>query len=432
MAGADSTREDATFESIDWENLGGVGLSPRGRQMAAFGLAFVALLVWDGLILHNGLNWLLGKTLGTELGWVSSMKGPTIKGLQVPGFPDGWYVVGWFDGLVLKYDMPGIDYLFLLTLAVGYFYVAWPLYSDRRLAAYYWRQFRKNKAALLSMAYLIFIFVVGIVGPLLFSAPKVQPIQQYQPPVFTSVGSAVPISCVGETVNGACHGTMAHPLGTTANGKDILKLVVLGMRVSMQVGLITMLLIVTIGSVVGTTAAYFGGYVDEILMRYVDLQSSFPSFILFLMMSYIFEPNLFLLVVLFGLLGWEGTSRLVRSEALQRREEAYVRAAENVGASDGYIIRRHLLPNVSNTLVTNATLIIPGIILAEASLSFLGLTDASTPSWGRVIANGRGDLASAWWISTIPGFFLFFTILAFNFIGDGLNDALDPRRQEGE
>jgi peptide/nickel transport system permease protein len=146
-------------------------------------------------------------------------------------------------------------------------------------------------------------------------------------------------------------------------------------------------------------------------------------------MGYLFQPSLFLLIVLFGLLGWEGTSRLVRSEALQRTEEAYVRAAENVGASDGYIIRRHLLPNVSNTLVTNATLLIPSLILTEAALSFLALTSTEA-SWGKVISDGRGDLDTAWWISTVPGFFLFFTILAFNFIGDGLNDALDPRRAQ--
>jgi peptide/nickel transport system permease protein len=255
--------------------------------------------------------------------------------------------------------------------------------------------------------------------------------------VALTVEASTPIQCVGETttttVGGTseslCHGTWQHPLGTTSEGKDILVLLVLGMRVSMKVGLVTMMLVITLGSLVGTTAAYFGGYVDELLMRYVDLQATFPSFFLFLILSYLFTPSLVMLIVLFGILGWEGTARLVRSEALQRAEEEYVRAAENAGASDGWIIRRHILPNVSNTVITNATLLIPGFILLEAALAFLGLTDPSVSSWGKTISAGRGDLSSAWWIATIPGVFLFFTILAFNFLGDALRDALDPRSE---
>jgi peptide/nickel transport system permease protein len=317
------------------------------------------------------------------------------------------------------------------------FYGVWPLYRNPRLGAYYWRRFRRNRAALLGGLYLLIVFVVGLVGPLFVEPPTVEPLQGYQPPVSLSVDATTPIQCLGETTTVTvesgtrtlCHGTWAHPLGTTAEGKDVLALVVLGMRVSMQVGLVTMLLVVSMGSLVGTTAAYFGGYVDEVLMRYVDLQATFPSFFLFLILSYLFTPSLVLLIVLFGLLGWEGTARLVRSEALQRTEEAYVRAAENAGASDGWIIRRHILPNVSNTVITNATLLIPGFILLEAALAFLGLTDPSVSSWGKTISAGRGDLSSAWWIATVPGVFLFFTILAFNFLGDALRDALDPRSE---
>jgi peptide/nickel transport system permease protein len=118
----------------------------------------------------------------------------------------------------------------------------------------------------------------------------------------------------------------------------------------------------------------------------------------------------------------------VRSEALQRREEAYVRAANAAGASRGWVIRRHIIPNVSGTVITAATLAIPTFILGEAALSFLGFGDPETFSWGRTINAGRSDLDSAWWISTIPGLFLFFTVLAFNFVGDALSDAIDPRR----
>jgi peptide/nickel transport system permease protein len=199
------------------------------------------------------------------------------------------------------------------------------------------------------------------------------------------------------------------------------------MQVSMKLGLITTLLVISIGTVVGTVAAYSGGMVDETLMRYVDIQLTFPTFLLYLLLVFLFGGSLFMFIVLFGLTSWGGIARLVRSEALQLREEEYVLAAKSAGANAAYVIRRHLVPNVSSTVITAATLAIPGYILAEAALSFLQLGDPTIPSWGQVIAAGRSDLDTAWWISTFPGFFLFFTILAFNFMGDALRDALDPR-----
>jgi peptide/nickel transport system permease protein len=164
-------------------------------------------------------------------------------------------------------------------------------------------------------------------------------------------------------------------------------------------------------------------------MRYVDLQQTFPVFILLVLLTYLYGASLLLIILLYGVFGWEGTARLVRSEALQRREEAYIRAAESAGASRLWLIRRHLIPNVSSTVITAATLSIPVFILGEASLSFLGFGDPETFSWGRTINAGRSDLDSAWWISTIPGFVLFLTILAFNFVGDALRDATDPRSE---
>ncbi|MFC7235084.1 ABC transporter permease [Halosegnis marinus] len=416
-----------TFRDINWDDMGGVGLSGTGKQMLAFAALYLGVLAYDGLLLQDGLNVLLLSPLGMEgsaLGqFVANTTGPT---LWIP-----FEAVG-LD-FTFTWDFSGTDWLFIVTVAVGYFYGVKPLQNNPRLAANYWRQFKKNRAAVVSAIYLAIIFVIGIVGPLFLQSPEIQPLEAYQPPVFMTVPNTVPISCLGDVATNAagtqvCQGTWAYPLGTTGEGQGILKLLVLGMRVSMQVGLITMLLVITLGSLVGTTAAYFGGYVDEVLMRYVDLQASVPSFFLFLILSYFFEPTLFMLIALFGLLGWEGTARLVRSEALQRTEEEYVRAAENAGASDGWVIRRHILPNVSNTIITNASLLIPGYILFEAALAFLGVTDPGIASWGKTISAGRGDLANAPWIATIPGIFLFFTILGFNFLGDALGDALDPRR----
>jgi peptide/nickel transport system permease protein len=390
MAGGTDTTD--TFESVDWEETGSrlSTLSRRDRGALAAGLALVAAFLYDYLVLPASR--------------------PTIT---VP----------------VEWNVTQLDWLFVTTLLALVFYVAVPLYDNRRLTAYYWREFKKNRMAVLSLGYLIVVFCIGVVGPLLLEKPTLALDQAYQPPVYLSVDSTVPVNCVGEVVNGRCQGTMAHPLGTTGDGKDILVLVIYGMQVSMKVGLISTLLVVTIGTTVGTVAAYGSGLVDELLMRYVDIQLVFPAFFLYLLLTYLFGGSLFMFIVIFGLTGWGSIARLVRSEALQRAEEEYITAARSAGAGTLYVIRRHLVPNVSNSVITAATLLIPGFILFEASLSFLSLGDPTVPSWGQVIANGRSDLSTAWWVSTFPGVFLFTTILAFNFMGDALRDALDPRQE---
>ncbi|WP_049936564.1 ABC transporter permease [Haloplanus natans] len=386
MAGED------TFESVDWDETGSrlSTLSRRDWGALLSGLAVVVVFLYDYLVLPASR--------------------PTIT------VPVGWNVTQ-------------LDWLFVATLLAIVFYVAVPLYDNRRLTAYYWREFRKNRMAVVSLGYLLVVFCIGVVGPILLEKPTLALDQAYQPPAYMSVDSTVPVNCLGEVVDGRCRGTMAHPLGTTGDGKDILVLVVYGMQVSMKVGLISTLLVVTIGTAVGTVAAYGSGLVDELLMRYVDIQLVFPAFFLYLLLTYLFGGSLFMFIVIFGLTGWGSIARLVRSEALQRAEEEYITAARSAGAGTLYVIRRHLVPNVSNSVITAATLLIPGFILFEASLSFLSLGDPTVPSWGQVIANGRSDLSTAWWVSTVPGVFLFTTILAFNFMGDALRDALDPRQE---
>ncbi|AXG10430.1 ABC transporter permease [Haloplanus rubicundus] len=384
--------EPDTFESVDWEETGSrlSTLSRRDRGALVAGLALVAAFLYDYLVLPASR--------------------PTIT---VP----------------VEWNVTQLDWLFVTTLLALVFYVVVPLYDNRRLTAYYWREFKKNRMAVLSLAYLLVVFCIGVVGPILLEKPTLALDQAYQPPAYLSVDSTVPVNCLGDVVDGRCQGTMAHPLGTTGDGKDILVLVVYGMQVSMKVGLISTLLVVTIGTAVGTVAAYGSGLVDELLMRYVDIQLVFPAFFLYLLLTYLFGGSLFMFIVIFGLTGWGSIARLVRSEALQRAEEEYITAARSAGAGTLYVIRRHLVPNVSNSVITAATLLIPGFILFEASLSFLSLGDPTVPSWGQVIANGRSDLSTAWWVSTFPGVFLFTTILAFNFMGDALRDALDPRQE---
>jgi peptide/nickel transport system permease protein len=327
------------------------------------------------------------------------------------------------------WDATDLDWLFVLTLGFVAYAVVWPLARNRRLTRYYWRRFRRNRLAVVSAVYLAVVFAIGTVGPAMLSPPEIDLAAGFQPPAFVAVDASVPVSCVGPTNDGLCYGTLEHPLGTTSDGKDIGVLVIYGMQVSMKLGLITTLLVVTIGTTVGTIAAYAGGLVDEALMRYVDIQLTFPTFLLYLLLVYLFDGGLFLFVIIFGLTSWGGIARLVRAEALQLTEEDYVRSARVAGATPWHVVRYHLMPNVSGTVITAATLAIPGYILAEAALSFLQLGDPTLPSWGQVIAAGRSDLGDAWWISTIPGVFLFLTILAFNFVGDALRDALDPRAE---
>ncbi len=303
-----------------------------------------------------------------------------------------------------------VDWLFALTLLLGFWYIVVPLYQNKRMTLYYWKQFRKNKAAIISLLYLGFIFLVGIIGPYIIGYPELDFGNARQPPIGFG-------------------GTWENPLGTTRTGEDILQISVVGMRVSMQVGLIATMVSLVLATAVGTTAAFMGGWIDEVLMRFVDLLLTFPTFFLILFLVYVYGGDMFLLIVILAFTGWGGAARLIRSEALQRSEEAYTQAAESAGASRGYIIRRHIVPNVSNTVITAATLSIPVLILFEAVIAFLGFGDPNVWSWGRAISVGRGELQTAWWISTIPGIFLFTTVLAFNFLGDALRDALDPRHE---
>ncbi|MFB6135554.1 MAG: ABC transporter permease [Halobacteriaceae archaeon] len=376
-----ATEDRETFEDVDWEEVDAAPVSLSW-------LSVVESLVY--------VSWLLAFAYDY---FVVPAGDPT--------FEAGWFV----------WNVTEVEWVFVAVLLLGVFHVLVPLYRNPRMTRYYWSEFRKNRAAVAALGFLVVVFVGGLVGPAVLSEPTLDFGDKLLPPVgLTAAPQGEPVT-----------GTWAHPLGTDHQGQDILKLIVFGMRVSMEVGLITMAIAVTVGTVVGTVAAHFGGRVDEALMRYVDLQQSFPTFILLLLMIYLFGSRLILIIGIYGLLSWEGTARLIRSEALQRREEAYIQAAEAAGASRWWVIRRHLIPNVSSTVITSATLAIPIFILTEASLSFLGLSDPNIFSWGKVISNGQSYLATAPWIATIPGVFLFFTVLAFNFVGDALRDAIDPR-----
>ena len=207
----------------------------------------------------------------------------------------------------------------------------------------------------------------------------------------------------------------------------MLAMLVSGARVSLQVGLAAVLIAIFIGTVLGVLSAYRGGWVDMALMRFTDIMMTFPFFLLLVLIIFIYGPSLLFIVLAIGLTGWTGTARMVRSEALSLRTMEFVMAAKSLGASDRRIVFRHLIPNVLSSITVIATLSIPGVILAEAALSFIGLGDPTVTSWGVVLNSGQRSLDTAWWVAVAPGIMLFLTVLAFNFMGDGLRDAFDPR-----
>jgi len=227
---------------------------------------------------------------------------------------------------------------------------------------------------------------------------------------------------------GMCQGTLEYPLGTTPSGEDVLGYIIHGMTISMQIAFIVTFIVIIIGVTFGTVSAYAGGWVDEIMMRFTDIVLSFPTLIMFLLIVYIYGASLGLFILIFAAFGWGATARYVRSKALSVSEEEFIKATKISGAGTRRVVTRHVVPNTASSIITQLTLIVPSFLLAEAQLSFLGL-GADIDSWGQLIAAGRGSLEFAPWIIVAPGVVLFLTILAFNFVGDALLDALNPEAQ---
>ncbi len=302
------------------------------------------------------------------------------------------------------------------------------LQSQTRSQVYeFWIRFRRHQMAVFGMGLFIFLLVVALVGPFIVPEPKVDTANMLR------LKNNAP--------------SLDHPFGTNNNGLDVLALVVHGARISLFLSTLSMIVACLVGTIVGLSAGYFGKWVDSLMMRVADIFLSVPLlFVLLLASRFLVTPpppggsagktvegsewrSLIMLPVIIGLLTWPQVSRLVRSVTLSVKEQEFVTGARAMGAKNGRIMLRHILPNVINPVVVAATLLVGGNIVLESFLSYLGYgIQPPLRSWGTSLADAQSEFSNGnWWWAFFPGFFILLTVLAVNFIGDGLRDALDPR-----
>ncbi len=273
----------------------------------------------------------------------------------------------------------------------------------------FWARLRRNRLAMSGLVLVAGMFVVAIASPWL--AP-------YDP---NSIDLKEVLMPPGP----------GHLLGTDTLGRDVLSRIIFGARVSLLVGFVAVGIATLIGVLVGALAGYYGGWVDQLLMRLVDLMLCFPTLFLILAVIAVLGPSIWNIMVVIGLTGWMGVARLVRAEFLSLKEREFVVAARALGASDVRLMLRHLLPNALTPVMVSATLGVAGAILVESALSFLGLgVQPPTPSWGNILTMGKDNIEIAWWLSFFPGLAILVTVMSYNLLGEGIREAIDPRLKE--
>ena len=274
------------------------------------------------------------------------------------------------------------------------------------------QRFGRSRRAVYGLIFLLIISSLALLAPVIapYGAQDQDPNRVQLPPLATSA-----------------EGTF-HLLGTDALGRDLLSRMMYGGRISLLVGITVVIVAGLIGVPLGLLSGYFGRLVDAIIMRLVDIKLAVPFILLAIAIMAVLGTGLWNVIFVLGFTGWVGYARIVRGTVLSLREKPFIEAARCIGMSNARIILRHLLPNVWTPVIVLATHGVGGAILAESSLTFLGLgISPLVPTWGAMIADGRNYLTTAWWISTFPGVLLTCTVMAIYFFGDGLRDILDPR-----
>lgn len=271
-----------------------------------------------------------------------------------------------------------------------------------------WKRFRRNKMALLGGIVVIGLILVAIFAPYIAT-------HNYSSQNLTNRLSAP---------------SSEHFFGTDGYGRDVFSRVVWGSRVSLQIGFGAAGIALLIGIILGAIAGYYGGWVDNLIMRFTDIVMSIPALFLALTIISLFGASLVNTMIVIGIIYWTRTCRIVRGEFLSLRNKEFSEAARAIGSGDTRIIFRHLLPNAMAPIIVQGTLFIAQVILIESGLSFLGLgAQPPVPSWGNMLTEGYKFLSIAWWIATFPGLAILVMVLFFNLLGDGLRDALDPKQK---
>ncbi|WP_370555679.1 oligopeptide ABC transporter permease OppC [Edwardsiella tarda] len=270
------------------------------------------------------------------------------------------------------------------------------------------RRFMHNRAALISLVVLALIALFVVLAPMLSSFA-------YDDTDWNMMSSAP-----------AFEG--GHYFGTDSSGRDLLVRVAIGGRISLMVGIAAALVAVVVGTLYGALSGYLGGKVDSVMMRLLEILNSFPFMFFVILLVTFFGQNILLIFIAIGMVSWLDMARIVRGQTLSLKRKEFIEAAQVGGVSTGRIILRHVVPNVLGVVVVYASLLVPGMILFESFLSFLGLgTQEPLSSWGALLSDGANSMEVSPWLLIFPAAFLVITLFCFNFIGDGLRDALDPK-----
>lgn len=272
----------------------------------------------------------------------------------------------------------------------------------------FWKLFSRNKSAVFGLLILFLVFLMAALAGVIFPED--------------------PFKLIGKPMSGP--GANGFLLGSDTLGRDVAAGIAHGARTSLMIASLATVVAVLIGGVFGGLAGYYGGWVDDILMRVTEMFQTIPSFIFAILIVAIMKPSIESIVIAIAVVSWPAVARLVRGEFISLRNREFIQACHTVGMSDVRIMLKEILPNCLSPIIVAGSLMVATAILIESGLSFLGLGDPNIISWGFQIGAGRTVLRSAWWVCTFPGVAILLTVLAINLVGEGLNDALNPRLRE--